>query len=76
MNRSAGGPAQRHGGQTVQSMADMAMSTKVKTTKRAKLPPGIVPAGDAPGLFRVRHADGSMSEAVTLAQRDVSTPLH
>jgi hypothetical protein len=48
-------------------MADIAMSTKV-TTKRTKLPPSIIPDGDGPGLYRVRHADGTLSDIVTLTE--------
>jgi hypothetical protein len=48
-------------------MADIAMSTEVKT-KRTKLPPGIVPDGDGPGLYRVRYADGTLSDAMGLTE--------
>jgi hypothetical protein len=48
-------------------MADM-MSTKVKTTKRTRPPPGIIPDGDGPGRYRVRYADGTLSDIVTLTE--------
>ena len=69
--RAADSGATRHGGSTVQSMVDITMSTKVKTTKHTKhtkLPPGIVPAGDGPGLYRVRYADGTLSDAMGLTE--------
>jgi hypothetical protein len=48
---------------------DMANITK----KRTKAPPG----GDGPGLYRVRHADGSTSDVVTLTEaREEMHDLH
>jgi hypothetical protein len=44
------------------------MSAKRKAKARTKAPPGIVPVGDGPGLYRVRHADGTLSEVVTLTE--------
>jgi len=35
------------------------------TKKRTKAPPSIVPAGDGPGLYRVRYGDGTLSDVVT-----------
>ena len=54
-------------GGTVQSTgkADMA-TTKVKI--RGKTPVSIEPSGDGPGLFRIKYADGTLSDVVNLAR--------
>jgi hypothetical protein len=49
-------------------MADM-MSTKVATKRRkGKTPVAIEPSGDGPGLYRVRYADGTLSDAMGLTE--------
>ena len=45
----------------------MAMSVKRKTSTKGKVPV-IEPSGDGPGLFRVRYADGSLSDVVDLTR--------
>jgi len=36
--------------------------------RKGKTPVGIVPAGDGPGLYRVRYADGTLSDAMGLTE--------